>query len=180
MRFHVRNKSATQPFSRRHKDTTFEIGALQLVPSQKPLVTTVLVCEQEPYPIWFSRGRKDIHCRVNIASVVVNYLYDITKLNRALWLVSQPLPFSRGCTLRNWASAVKFRQIQQISSPDGKIHRWKVEVEENTKLPFWRKKTKDQATNFPWMNESLFSSRLESAEGKSSERRFKVHFVCFL
>ena len=44
---------------------------------------------------------------------------------------------------------------------------------------FEGKKTKDQATNLPWMNESLFSSRLESAEGKSSERRFKVHFVCF-
>ena len=44
---------------------------------------------------------------------------------------------------------------------------------------FEGKKTKDQATNLPWMNESLFSSRLESAEGKLCERRFKVHFVCF-
>ena len=61
--------------------------------------------------------------------------YNITKLNRALWLVSQPLPFSRGCTLRNWASAVKFRQIQQISSPDGKIHRWNAQM----KSWSWRK-----------------------------------------
>ena len=42
---------------------------------------------------------------------------------------------------------------------------------------FEGKKTKDEVTNLPWM--TLFSSRLESAEGKSSERRFKVHFVCF-
>ena len=69
--------------------------------------------------------------------------YNITKVNRALWLISKAQPFARGCTPRNWAGAVKFRQIQQISSPDGKIHRWmhrKVEVEENTKLSFWRKK----------------------------------------
>ena len=60
------------------------------------------------------------------------------------------------------------------------MHRRKVEVEENTKRRFEGKKTKDQTTNLPWMNQSLFSSRLESAEGKSTERRFKVHFVCFL
>ena len=59
------------------------------------------------------------------------------------------------------------------------MHKWKVEVEENTQLSFWRKKSKGQATNLPWMNLSLFSSRLESAEEKPSERRFKVHFVCF-
>ena len=38
-----------------------------------------------------------------------NKHYNITKVNRALWLVSQPLPFALGCTSRNWASAVKFR-----------------------------------------------------------------------
>jgi len=32
-----------------------------------------------------------------------------------------------------------------------------------------KKKAKDQATNLPWMNLSLFSSRLGSAEEKPSE-----------
>ena len=60
--------------------------------------------------------------------------YNITKVNRALWLVSQPLPFARGCTLRNWASAVKFRQIQQISSPGGKIHLWNAQMKYDEKM----------------------------------------------
>ena len=63
------------------------------------------------------------------------YPYNITKVNRALWLVSQPLPFAHGCTPRNWASAVKFGQIQQISSPDGKIHRWNAQMKSRS----WRK-----------------------------------------
>ena len=81
------------------------------------------------------------------------------------------------------------RQIQQISSPIGKMHRWNVkmksrEVEENTQLSFWRKMSKNQATILPWMNLLLFSSG--SAEDKPSERSFfwgflkpeiKVHFV---
>ena len=99
------------------------------------------------------------------------------------------LPFARGCMPKNWASAVKLRQIQQISFPvskTGKMHRSNVQMESgswrkyiNTQLSFWRKKAKDQVANFPGMPWSLFSSRLGSAEGKPSERRFKVHFVCF-
>ena len=41
------------------------------------------------------------------------------------------------------------------------------------------KKSKDQARNLPWMNLSLFSSGLGSAEEKPSKTRFKVNFVCF-
>ena len=93
------------------------------------------------------------------------------------------LPFARGCTPRNWASAVKLREIQQIFSLSVKctdeMYKRKVEVEENTQLWFWRKKSKDQATNLPWMSLSLFSLRLESAKEKPNERRFKLHFVCF-
>ena len=37
---------------------------------------------------------------------------------------------------------------------------------------FEEKKSKEQATNLPWMNLSLFSSQLESAEEKPSERIF--------
>ena len=70
-------------------------------------------------------------------------------------------------------------QIQQISTPVSKTHRWNVHVQENTQLSFWRKKSKDQATDLPWMNLPLFSSRLGSAEEKANERRFQVHLVCF-
>ena len=41
------------------------------------------------------------------------------------------------------------------------------------------KKSKDQARNLPWMNLSLFSSGLGSAEEKPSKTRFKVNIVCF-
>ena len=54
-----------------------------------------LGCNWCPYPPWNAME-----------------IYNITKVNRALWLVSYPLPFARGCTPRNWASAVKVRQIQ--------------------------------------------------------------------
>ena len=37
---------------------------------------------------------------------------------------------------------------------------------------FEEKKSKEQATNLPWMNLSLFSSQLGSAEEKPSERIF--------
>ena len=59
------------------------------------------------------------------------------------------------------------------------MYKWKEEVEENTQLPLWRKKSKDQARNLPSMNLSLFSSGLGSAEEKPSKTRFKVNFVCF-
>ena len=39
------------------------------------------------------------------------------------------------------------------------------------------KKSKDQARNLPWMNLSLFSSGLGSAEEKPSKTRFKVNFL---
>ena len=52
-----------------------------------------------------------------------------------------------------------------------------MEVEDNTQLSFWRKKSKDLATNLPRRNLSLFNSRLGSAEEKPNERRFNVHFV---
>ena len=44
---------------------------------------------------------------------------------------------------------------------------------------FEEKKSKDQATNLPWMNLSLFSSQLGSAEEKPSERRFTVILCVF-
>ena len=59
------------------------------------------------------------------------------------------------------------------------MHRWKVEVGENTKLSFCRKKDKRSSDKFALDELITISLRLESAEGKSSERRFKVHFVCF-
>ena len=52
-----------------------------------------------------------------------------------------------------------------------------IEIEENTQLSFWSKKSKDQATNLPWRNLSLFSSQLGSAE--ENPERFIEGKVCF-
>ena len=54
------------------------------------------------------------------------------------------------------------------------MYKWKVEVEENTQLSFEEKNQKIKR------HLSLFSPLLGSAEEKSNERRFKVHFVCFI
>ena len=60
------------------------------------------------------------------------------------------------------------------------MYRRKVEVEENTKLSFQRKKDKRSSDKFALDELITVSSWLESAEGKSSERRFKAHFVSFV
>ena len=55
----------------------------------------------------------------------------------------------------------------------------KLKLKKTLSCRFEEKKSKDQARNLPWMNLSLFSSGLGSAEEKPSKTRFKVNFVCF-
>ena len=81
------------------------------------------------------------------------------------------------CCFYHWCLPLFHNQSPLITMDE--MYKRKVEVEENTQLSFWRKKSKDQATNLPWMSLSLFSLRLESAKEKPNERRFKLHFVCF-
>ena len=55
-----------------------------------------------------------------------------------------------------------------------------MEVEENTNLSFRRKKDKRSSDKFALDELITVFLAARMAEGKSSERRFKVHFVCFL
>ena len=111
--------------------------------------------------------------KASLRIICISY-YNITKVKLALWLFSKPRPFTRGCTQRKWASAVKLSQIQQISFPVSKMHRWNVQMESGS----WRKhsvvnlKEKSQRIKRQvcpgWINHWLFSSRLGSAEGQPS------------
>ena len=58
----------------------------------------------------------------------------------------------------NWSSAVKLRQIQQISSPDGKIHRWNAQMKSGSWRKYWAVVLKEKSQKikrqiFPgWIN----------------------------
>ena len=99
---------------------------------------------------------------------------------RSDWSVSH-LPFARGCTPRNWGSAVKLKQIQQIFSPVGKMHRWNVQMKSGGgrkySVVFLKKKVKRSSNKFALdvFITVFFTSR--SGEEKLSERSFFRIFI---
>ena len=114
--------------------------------------------------------------------------YNITKVKCALWLVSYPSTICLLVHAKKLSFRSKIEEIQQISSPVNKMHRWN-EIKSGswikyTQLSFWRKKSKGQTTNLRWMNCFLrgYDLRRKTERAKLFEDlspRFKVHFVCF-